>query len=129
MDSLKLTAIFNCSPEKIYKDWLNSDSHERMTGGEASISGKEGSNFTAWDGYISGSILSLKENKLIKTTWRTTEFLVDEEESIVEISLKPLQNEKTELTLIQTNMPPETKQKYTDGWQQFYLNPMKDFYG
>jgi activator of HSP90 ATPase len=129
MDHLTLETTLNASCSKIFNDWLNAESHEAFTGGEVEISAKEGTSYTAWDGYISGEILELTENQTIKMTWRTSEFDGSEEDSIVTLNFKKISDNKSLMTLSQTNMPSGTKQKYTDGWHEFYFEPMQNFYG
>jgi activator of HSP90 ATPase len=128
MEVLKVEAVIPASAERIYKDWLSSDGHSRMTGGEAVISSDASAIFTAWDGYISGANLQLETNKRIFQTWRTTEFPEESEHSKLEIALEKLDNETTKIILTQTNLPRGDVQKYTDGWKEFYFEPMCEYY-
>jgi uncharacterized protein YndB with AHSA1/START domain len=50
----EISVIINASPSEIYKAWLDSDLHSKMTGGEAICSTEKEGEFTAWDGYILG---------------------------------------------------------------------------
>lgn len=119
---------FNVAPEIIYSDWLNDEGHEQITGGSAAIREEINSPFTAWDGYISGTITALEPNKKIVQTWRTSEFLEHEPDSILEIRLEP--SEKgTLFTLIHSNLADEMAvEKYTSGWQLHYIEPMLNHY-
>ena len=58
-----------------------------MTGGAATITGKVGDHFTAWDGYIKGENMVLEPYKRILQTWRTSQFEESEEDSQLEILL------------------------------------------
>ena len=40
--------------KQIYKSWLSTQGHTKMTGGTAFISDKVGDVFTVWDGFIKG---------------------------------------------------------------------------
>lgn len=98
MEKIKLSVTLPVPAKTLYKAWLNSKSHTAFTGGAAKASTKIGGNFTAWDGYISGKNLELKENQFIKQSWRTVEFAKDAEDSILELSFTE-KNGKTTLEL------------------------------
>ena len=82
MDKLKLSVTLPATPQKIYTAWLNSKEHTAFTGGKATASTKVKGKFTAWDDYISGVNIDLKEGKKIVQTWRTTEFPDDALDSV-----------------------------------------------
>ena len=69
-----LSDIIAATPEQIYKAWLSTDGHTRMTGSPAEVEGRVKGKFTAWDGYISGETLESKPYSRILQAWRTTEF-------------------------------------------------------
>jgi len=128
MESLKLDIKLKASCQQIYTDWLSSQGHTAITGGEAEVYNEVNSKFTAWDDYIQGQILELIPYSTIKMTWRTVEFAKSDVDSKVTVTLEKIGDSETLLTLSQTNLPNGTKQKYTDGWNEFYLEPMADYY-
>ncbi len=122
-----LTAIFPGSPAEVYNAWLSTDGHSRMTGSPASVEGKVGGKFTAWDGYIFGTTLELTPNERILLAWRTTEFPKDAPDSRVEILLEEV-NGGTKLTLAHSKMPEDQVDDYRQGWEDFYFKPMREFF-
>lgn len=121
-----LRTIIKASAKEIYTTWLNSEGHTKMTGGKATISDKIGDQFTVWDGYITGENIVLEANYKIKQSWRTSQFEVAEEDSILEIILNEKNNE-TELTLIHSHVP-ESGEHYKKGWNEHYFEPMKLYF-
>ena len=121
-----LKTIINAAPERIYRSWLSSEGHSKMTGSEASISDVIGAAFTAWDGYITGKNLQLDPFHHIIQNWRTTEFKENEPDSQIEIHLRPI-NDQTELTLIHSNLPAHGEQ-YRSGWDIHYFQPMNAYF-
>jgi len=121
-----LKKSFNTTAKKIYKTWLSSEGHTKMTGGSAIISDIIGDKFTAWDGYIEGKNIDLEPNKRILQTWRTSQFKEDEEDSKIEVLLNEVDG-KTELTLIHTNLS-ESGEHYKNGWQDHYFEPMAKYF-
>ena len=98
-----------------------------MTGGDASCTKRKNSTFTAWDGYITGTNLELKENSYIKQAWRTVEFKEEQPDSILEISLTAKGKGQTLLTLVHSALSVNDN-KYKQGWIDSYFNPMKEYF-
>lgn len=121
-----LKTTLKASAKDVYKAWLSSDGHSKMTGGAATASNKVGDSFTAWDGYIEGKNLILEENKRIVQSWRTSQFEQHEQDSQIEVLLLE-KNGKTELTLIHSRVP-ESGEHYIKGWDEHYFQPMKAYF-
>jgi activator of HSP90 ATPase len=126
-ESIRLTQVFPTDAATLYRAWLDSDLHSKMTGGEATCSNKVGGSFTAWGDYISGTNTSLTKNKEIVQRWRTAEFKETDLDSVLTIKLKDLAK-GCELTLIHTNIP-EGQTQYKEGWEQHYFAPMLEWFG
>lgn len=122
----EISTVIPAKPEEVYKAWLDSKGHSKMTGSKAKVSDKVGGSFEAWDGYISGSNLELKPGKKIVQTWRTSEFAESEEDSRLEITLAPAKG-GTRLTLRHSNLPAHGEQ-YRQGWVDSYFDPMKEYF-
>lgn len=123
----EITKIIRANPETIYKAWLDSKLHTAMTGGIAHCSDKTGESFTAWDAYIEGKNIALVPNETIIQSWRTSEFIDNEEDSQIELTLEEVEN-GTKITLTHTNLPPHGEQ-YKQGWEDHYFTPMKAYFG
>jgi uncharacterized protein YndB with AHSA1/START domain len=122
-----LTATIPATPEEIYEAWLDSIGHSEMTGGEATMSDKVGADVTAWDGYISGRNLELIPGERIVQSWRTTRFADAEEDSVVTVVLREIE-EGTLLTLEHSNVPDDHKSYEEGGWQSNYFEPMVAYF-
>lgn len=123
-----ISEIFNVSAESLYKAWLSTEGHTLMTRSPAKVDGREGGDFTAWDGYIWGTFQELEENKKIAQSWRTSEFPEEADDSMVEILLRE-ENGKTTITLTHTHIPAGQADDYRKGWDDFYFKPMKEYFG
>lgn len=99
-----------------------------MTGSPAEVDGEPGGRFSAWDGYIFGSTLELTPNRRIVQAWRTSEFPEDAPDSLLEILLEEGSNGTT-VTLIHSDLPQDQVDSYRQGWLDFYLKPMKAYFG
>lgn len=125
-ESFELSTTFAIPASRIFDAWLDSESHEAMTGGEASCGNQINDPFTAWDGYIWGKNLELESNRLIVQSWRTSEFQENDEDSLLRIEL--FENEGiTTLKLTHSNIP-EGQTQYKQGWIDHYFEPMSDYF-
>jgi activator of HSP90 ATPase len=127
MESIRLSAVFPVSSEKLYNAWLSTKEHSAFTGSEAKVSAKVNGKFTAWDGYIKGKNLELKAHKKIVQTWRTSEFEEDAPDSILELEFKK-KGDKTVLYLYHHDLQKGDAKKYKQGWKDYYFTPMKAYF-
>jgi activator of HSP90 ATPase len=121
--TIKQTVTFKASPDDVYEALMDSKKHAKFTGGKASISRKVGGKFTVFDGYSEGTNIELIPDKKIVQTWRASDW----EEgyySRVTFSLKEVEN-GTRLTFTQMGVPGEQYDDISQGWRDYYWEPMK----
>jgi activator of HSP90 ATPase len=117
--------VIPAAPGEIYAAWLSSDGHEKITGGAlADISAVLGTDFTAWDGYITGRNLTLEPGRRIVQSWRTSQFTAADQDSQIEVLLEACPG-GTRVTLHHTNVPDGHTSYRDGGWQDNYFEPMK----
>jgi activator of HSP90 ATPase len=119
--------IIPALPEEVYMALLDPKKHSEFTGSKATGRAKVGAKFTAWDGYISGKILKLERGKRIVQEWVTTEWPENYPPSRLEMTFEE-RDGKTELTMIQSDVPAEQKEDLEEGWTDFYWKPLKDYF-
>ena len=117
---------FGVSLTILYRAWLDSNEHSSMTGGTAIVSSEVGGEFSAWDGYISGKNIELKEGKKILQTWRTTEFDSDTPDSSLCIFFES--KDGGARVIICHDHLPEDGMRYKQGWVDYYFEPMKAYF-
>ena len=126
-ESLKLKTTFRATAKEVYEAWMDSKLHSAMTGGAAEIDAKVGGKFTAWDGYIWGETMELEPFSRIVQLWRTGDFDEKDPFSRIEILLTET-DEGTEFVLIHDNIPAGQMEDYLEGWDDYYLDPMHDYF-
>jgi uncharacterized protein YndB with AHSA1/START domain len=130
MESIEVSGIIPAAPERVYEGWLNSRDHTSFTGGsKAEIDPAIGGKFTAFAGWISGSTLELKKNKKIVQAWRNTDFPPEAPDSRLEITLKRRDDGSTEIQFLHSEIPPGHSTRLQNGWVDFYLTPMRMYFG
>jgi uncharacterized protein YndB with AHSA1/START domain len=125
--SYTLTATIPASPQEVYEAWLDSVAHSQMTGASALMSDEPGAEVSAWDNYITGRNVELVPGERIVQSWRTSEFDDEHEDSIVTLTLEPV-DEGTLLTLEHSNVPDEQRSYEEGGWQENYFEPMVAYF-
>ena len=126
-DSFEISTILPANPQRVYHAWLSSEEHTAMTGGHAHIDSHSGGQFSAWDGYISGTTLELEPYSRIVQSWRTAEFPADASDSRLEIVLDE-EADGTRLTLKHSNIPAGQGSSYESGWVENYFDPMRKYF-
>jgi len=125
-DTVTINTVLPARPEIIYQIWLNSRQHSDFTGSPATIDAREGGEFSAWNGYISGRNRVLVPGQRIVQTWRTTDFPADAPDSELEMLLESFTG-GTVFTLIHRNLPEDQIEDYRNGWEEHYLLPLKEY--
>lgn len=115
--------IIRSTPDQVYLGLTNPLTIQLWSGEEAEMEEKEGSEFSLFDGSISGMNLELVPGKKIVQEW----FFGDDVESIVTILLHP-KGEYTSLELRHTNIPDEDYDDIVDGWNEVYMYRLMEFY-
>ena len=111
-------------PDEVYAALTNPLSLQLMTGEKAEMSTVVSSEFSLWDGGISGKNLEFEENKKIVQQWY---FGDQTEESIVTIKLHPDKG-GTSLELRHTNIPEADFDDMVEGWDETYMGSLIDFF-
>jgi uncharacterized protein YndB with AHSA1/START domain len=111
-------------PEDVYAALTNPVTLQLWTGEPAEMSTEPGSEFSLWDGSITGKNLEFETGKKLIQQWY---FGDQAEESIVTILLHP-KGLGTSVELLHTNIPDEDYEDMTDGWNNSYFGPLREFY-
>lgn len=112
------------TPEEVYLALTNPLSIKLWTGAEAEMSLEVGSDFSLFDGDITGKNLEFIENKKIVQKWN---FDGQDEDSIV--TLKIHEHAKgTSIELLHTHIPDEVYEEFVDGWNNSYFGELLEFF-
>jgi len=97
---------------------------ELWTGETAEMSTEPGSEFSMWDGSITGKNLEFELNKRIVQQWY---FEGESDNSIVTIKLHP-DKKGSSVELRHTNIPDNDFDDMVDGWNNSYFGGLIDFF-
>ncbi|WEK21708.1 MAG: SRPBCC domain-containing protein [Candidatus Pedobacter colombiensis] len=112
------------SPEEVYLAMTKAQSIKLWTGAEVEFTEEPGTEFSFWDGDIVGKNIEFEYGKKIVQQWYFGE---DSEPSIVTIKLHE-DKKGTSLEFVQTNIPDEDFEDFTEGLDEYYLGGLLDFF-
>ena len=116
----------NTTPKALYDLYMNAEKHSIVTAAKAKISEKEGSKFSAHDGYITGKNLQLVKNRLIVQAWRGSDWDRSDVDSTFIIYLES-KGKDVVLHAIHANLPDGQAAGIDEGWRTYYWEPWKKY--
>ena len=126
-ESIKTSVKLPITAREFYEAWLDSEKHTAFTGSPAKIERMVGSEFTAWDGYITGKNIALYRFSKIVQSWRTADFPEGAEDSQIEVLIESI-GEGVKVTVVHTGIPDGEGKKYRKEWKDRYFKPMKEYF-
>jgi uncharacterized protein YndB with AHSA1/START domain len=124
MKNFKKYYIIPANPEEIFNALTNPLSLQLWTGEKAEMSLQPKSEFSLWDGSITGINIEFEENKKIVQQW----FFGEETEiSLVTIKLHA-HGDGTSVELLHTNIPDQDFNDIVEGWNDSYFAALYDFF-
>ncbi len=124
---IRQKVVIDASPDEVYGAYVDMKKHAAFTGSSASGSSRVGGRFSAGDGYISAKFIVLERGRKVVHDWTTSEWPPGYPPSLVELTLRP-KGGKTELTMVHSKVPAEQVERYTEGWKEFYWEPLKAYF-
>ncbi|HKC37740.1 MAG TPA: SRPBCC domain-containing protein [Chitinophagaceae bacterium] len=114
----------NTTSKDLYELYVDEEKHSIATGAPAKISAKEGSEYSAHSGYITGKNLQLIKDRLIVQSWRAQSWSVNDVDSTFIIYLEP-QGADTLLHAVHANLPDSAAESIDAGWHKMYWEPWR----
>lgn len=124
MKTFKKYTYLPAPPEEVYWALTKAQSIQLWTGAEVEFTEEPGTEFSFWEGDITGKNIEFEYGKRIVQQWYFGE---DNEPSIVTIKLHE-DKKGTSLEFVQTNIPEEDYKDFTEGIEEYYLGGLVDFF-
>ena len=119
MKSIKRYYSLHASPADVYNALTNQVMLEIWTGEKAEFTPEPDTDFSLWDGSITGRNLAFEQDRLIRQIW-----YFGEEESQVTFKLHP-DKDGTSVELRHENIPDDAYENISDGWDEDYFDSLK----
>jgi len=124
MKTFKKTFRINAEPSDVYAALTNPVTIELWSGNPAQMSTEPGSEFSLWEGDITGKNLEFIENRKVVQEWY---FGDQPEKSIVTILISP-DGDSSVVTVEHTNIPDGDYSEISEGWREYYIGAITDFF-
>jgi len=124
MKTFKKTFKINAEPSDVYSALVNPYTIELWSGYPAVMSEVPGSEFSLWEGDITGRNIEFIPGKKVVQEWY---FGDQDEKSIVTISIQQ-DREDSQVTVEHTNIPDEDFADITEGWREYYIGAIAGFF-
>jgi activator of HSP90 ATPase len=124
MKTFKKTFKINAESSDVYSALTNPFTIELWSGYPAQMSTEPGSEFSLWEGDISGKNLEFIENRKVVQEWY---FGNQSVKSIVTIIISP-DRENSIVTVEHSNIPDEDFKDISEGWREYYFDAISNFF-
>jgi activator of HSP90 ATPase len=120
------SVIFKASPEELFEIYTDPKKHSAATGAKATVSGKAGGRFTAFDGMLAGRNLVVIPGRMIVQAWRATHWKDDDLDSILVLNFSKAPG-GGRIDLVHVGVPAHDHKGVTKGWPKYYWKPWKKY--
>ncbi|HZY25150.1 MAG TPA: SRPBCC domain-containing protein [Bacteroidales bacterium] len=124
MKTFKKTFKINAEPSDVFSAITNPFTIELWSGYPAKMNTEPESEFSLWEGDITGKNLEFIQDKKIVQEWY---FGDQPEKSIVTITISP-DRENSVVTVEQSNIPDEEFNEIAEGWREYYIGAIINFF-
>jgi activator of HSP90 ATPase len=124
MKAFKKTFKINAEPSDVYSAITNPFTIELWSGYPAQMSTEPESEFSLWEGDITGKNIEFVQDKKVVQEWY---FGDQPEKSIVTITISP-DRENSVVTVEQSNIPDEEFNEIAEGWREYYIGAIVNFF-
>ncbi len=124
MKTFKKTFKINAEPSDIYSALTNPYTIELWSGYHSEMSTEPGSEFSLWEGDITGKNLEFVQDRKVVQEWY---FGDQSEKSIVTIIINA-DGENSQVTVEHTNIPDDEFAQISEGWREFYIGAIINFF-
>ncbi len=124
MKTFKKTFRINAEPSDVYSAITNPYTIELWSGYPAIMIAEPGTEFSLWEGDITGKNLEFIPDRKIVQEWY---FGDQTEKSIVTITISS-DRENAVVTVEQTNIPDNDFDDIAEGWREYYIGAIISFF-
>lgn len=121
-----LAASLPAPAERLYEMYLDPQLHTALTGSPVTIDARPGTEFAAFDGALSGTMLHVVPQRLIVQSWRSSGWPADAVDSVLTLTFYP-EGEGARIELVHVNVPDQDFAGVSQGWEKYYWTPWRAY--
>ena len=123
---IRQSVLLPASAEKLFEMYINPSTHQAITGASVNIGDKRGSEFKAFDGALTGTILEVIKSRLIIKSWRSVNFLANDPDSTLILSFTS-EGDEGRIDLVHLDVPDQDYEGVNQGWEKYYWIPWRTY--
>ena len=124
MKTFKKTFIIHAELTDVYSALTNPVTIELWSGYPAVMGSEAGSEFSLWEGDISGKNIEIIENKKLMQEW----YFGDQKESSIVTIYLIRDFGSTQVTVEHINIPDDDFDNIAEGWREYYMAAIERFF-
>lgn len=123
---IRQTLVLPASVERLFEMYLTPSTHQSITRASVDIGAARGSQFNAFDGALTGTILEVVKPRLIVQSWRSKAFKAEDQDSTLILCFTP-EEDKGRIDLIHLDVPDHDYDGVSQGWEKYYWTPWRAY--
>ncbi len=123
MKTIRQTYHINAPVKEVWKALVNPDYINAWGGGPVKMDEREGSEFSLWGGDIHGKNIEIVPEKKLVQQWFGGNW---KKPSIATFALHS-EEDGVRIDFLHENVPDEDAKNIEEGWEDYYLGPLKDY--
>jgi activator of HSP90 ATPase len=120
------TVLLAAPAEQLFAMYLDPGLHAAITGAPVTISRQAGSEFQAFGGVLTGTMLAVYEPRLVIQSWRSSQFRPEDADSTLILSFHAAPA-GGQIDLIHLDVPDHDFVGVTEGWEKYYWTPWRRY--
>jgi activator of HSP90 ATPase len=125
--TIQIAASLPAPSDRLFDMYLDPEMHAAITGGPVTIGETPGSEFRAFDGMLSGTILQVMPKRLIVQSWRAGHWPADAIDSTLILTFWPEGESSGRIELTHVNVADDDFAGVSQGWEKYYWVPWRNY--
>jgi activator of HSP90 ATPase len=129
-ETLRQSVLLKSTPHEVYEALMDSKKHAEFTHSPAVIRREVGAEFSAFDGWASGTTLELIPDKKIVQKWRAAEWPEGHYSTVTSTVTFELQaqGQETRVDFTQAETPKDPYAELKTGWVEYYWDNLAAYF-
>jgi activator of HSP90 ATPase len=123
---IRQSVVLPASAEKLFEMYMDHSTHQAITGAHVEIGDKRGSEFKAFDGALTGTILEVIRPRLIIQSWRSVNFMAEDPDSTLILSFTT-ERDEGRIDLVHLDVPDQDYEGVNQGLEKYYWTPWRTY--
>ena len=123
---IRQSVVLPAAAEKLFEMYIDPTTHQAITGAPVVIGEKRGSEFIAFDGALTGTMLEVIKPRLIIKSWRSINFLAEDPDSTLILSFTS-DEDGGRIDLVHLDVPDQDYDGVDQGWEKYYWTPWRAY--